>query len=218
MSLPIAIPQATVVNTSERHHRFGVIFIPSHPGTLQASSMFHTAIPSGLTHSRSPTRGTRDNLSLRYICQHDRAVISRPGVWLRCDGGEDNSPAEPTSPANPVSIHIPAKGVSTWLHQPRYIAYHSMVEDYPKTLMELERRFSDDAACREYLASLRWPKGFVCPGCRGRQGLAIRRGLWRAKHVGGRHRLLQEQFFRTVSCRWWYGSARYGRLPAKKTA
>ena len=56
-----------------------------------------------------------------------------------------------------------------------------MAEDYPKTLMELERRFSDDAACREYLASLRWPKGFVCPGCGGHQGLAIRRGLWRCQ-------------------------------------
>ena len=56
-----------------------------------------------------------------------------------------------------------------------------MIEDYPKTLIELERRFSDDAACREYLASLRWPKGFVCPCCGEHQGLAIRRGLWRCQ-------------------------------------
>lgn len=56
-----------------------------------------------------------------------------------------------------------------------------MTENYPKTLIELERRFSDDVACREYLASLRWPKGFVCPSCRGHQGLTIRRGLWRCQ-------------------------------------
>lgn len=54
-----------------------------------------------------------------------------------------------------------------------------MAEDYPRTLMELERRFSDDAACRAYLAALRWPDGVVCPICGGREGLAIRRHLWR---------------------------------------
>jgi len=143
LSLPIAIPQATVVNTCERHHRFGVIFIPSHPGTLQASSMFHTAIPSGLTHSRSPTRGTRDNLSLRYVCQHNRAVISRPGVWLRCDGGEDNSPAEPTSPANPVSIHIPAYHLAMpglWRF-PRHITHDSSEPHVPSGENNLKAEF-----------------------------------------------------------------------------
>jgi transposase-like protein len=54
-----------------------------------------------------------------------------------------------------------------------------MAEDYPRTLMELERRFGDEAACRAYLFALRWPDRFVCPACGGCQGLAIRRGLWR---------------------------------------
>jgi transposase-like protein len=52
------------------------------------------------------------------------------------------------------------------------------VEDYPRTLTELERRFSTDEACRQYLASLRWPEGFVCPGCQGRQAWVMTRGLW----------------------------------------
>jgi len=52
------------------------------------------------------------------------------------------------------------------------------VEDYPRTLTELERRFSTDEACRQYLASLRWPEGFLCPGCQGRQAWAMTRGLW----------------------------------------
>ncbi len=56
-----------------------------------------------------------------------------------------------------------------------------MVEDYPRTLMELERRFNDDAACRAYLFALRWPEGFVCPACGCRKGLAIRRDLWRCQ-------------------------------------
>jgi len=43
------------------------------------------------------------------------------------------------------------------------------MEDYPMTLAELESRFATDAACREYLASLRWQDGFVCPKCGKRQ-------------------------------------------------
>lgn len=54
-----------------------------------------------------------------------------------------------------------------------------MEEDYPRTLMELEQRFSDETACLEYLRALRWPQGFVCPSCQENQGLAIRRNLWR---------------------------------------
>ncbi len=56
-----------------------------------------------------------------------------------------------------------------------------MVEDYPRTWMEFERRFGDESACRAYLFGLRWPQGFVCPGCGGRHGLAIRRDLWRCR-------------------------------------
>jgi transposase-like protein len=54
-----------------------------------------------------------------------------------------------------------------------------MAEDFPKTMLELERRFSDDATCRSYLAALRWPEGFVCPRCSARKSLQIRRDLWR---------------------------------------
>lgn len=41
------------------------------------------------------------------------------------------------------------------------------VEDYPRDLLELEARFSTEAACREYLFQLRWPDGFRCPRCGG---------------------------------------------------
>jgi transposase-like protein len=39
------------------------------------------------------------------------------------------------------------------------------MEDYPKTLMDLEKRFSTEEACRDYLFELRWPSGFCCPRC-----------------------------------------------------
>lgn len=39
------------------------------------------------------------------------------------------------------------------------------MEDYPRTLLDLEHRFSTDQACRAYLFALRWPEGFICPRC-----------------------------------------------------
>ena len=50
-----------------------------------------------------------------------------------------------------------------------------MDEDFPKTLLELERRFSTEEACAEYFAALRWPDGWVCPRCSGADALSIRR-------------------------------------------
>jgi len=51
-----------------------------------------------------------------------------------------------------------------------------MTEDYPRTLLEMERRFATEEQCRAYLATLRWPDGFVCPKCGGRKAWAARRG------------------------------------------
>jgi len=44
--------------------------------------------------------------------------------------------------------------------------------------MELEQRFSDEEACRQYLFDLRWPEGFRCPRCQGSQAWKMSRGLW----------------------------------------
>ena len=38
-----------------------------------------------------------------------------------------------------------------------------MAEDYPKTILELEKRFGYEAAYRICLCTLRWADGFVCP-------------------------------------------------------
>ena len=53
-----------------------------------------------------------------------------------------------------------------------------MSEDYPRTLQELEQRFSCDEACATYLAFLRWA-GWVCPRCAGREAWPVRRERWR---------------------------------------
>jgi predicted RNA-binding Zn-ribbon protein involved in translation (DUF1610 family)/transposase-like protein len=45
--------------------------------------------------------------------------------------------------------------------------------DFPRSLLEFQRRFPDDAACAAYLAAVRWPDGFVCPQCGGRQACRL---------------------------------------------
>ena len=57
-----------------------------------------------------------------------------------------------------------------------------MSEDFPRTLWELERRFSTESACREYLFALRWPEGFRCPSCGNREARDIGRNLWHCGH------------------------------------
>jgi len=53
------------------------------------------------------------------------------------------------------------------------------MEDYPKTLVELEQRFSTEEACRGYLFQLRWPEGFRCPVCAHSEAWKLRGGLFK---------------------------------------
>lgn len=53
------------------------------------------------------------------------------------------------------------------------------MEDYPKNLAELEKRFFNDEACLEYLSDLRWPDGFRCPRCNGHKAWKMKCGLFR---------------------------------------
>lgn len=48
------------------------------------------------------------------------------------------------------------------------------MEEYPRNLLELEAAFSTETACRDYLARLRWPKGFRCPQCGGGKAWPVR--------------------------------------------
>ena len=58
------------------------------------------------------------------------------------------------------------------------------MEDYPRTLLELETRFASEEACRDYLFRLRWPEGFCCPRCSGRKAWGTKRGLWSCAGCG----------------------------------
>ena len=47
-------------------------------------------------------------------------------------------------------------------------------EEYPRNLSEFEAWFATEQACRDYLFRLRWPEGFRCPRCDGRQYWPVR--------------------------------------------
>src|SRR5438046_9969982 len=49
--------------------------------------------------------------------------------------------------------------------------------------MELEASFASEAACRAYLARLRWPTGFRCPRCGSEKGWPVR-SLWECGGCG----------------------------------
>jgi transposase-like protein len=58
------------------------------------------------------------------------------------------------------------------------------MEDFPRTLQELESRFATDAACRAYLLQIRWPEGISCSRCQGQKGWWTSRGLWTCRKCG----------------------------------
>ena len=58
------------------------------------------------------------------------------------------------------------------------------MEEYPRTLRELDEQYGTEAACREYLEQMRWPDGFVCPHCSGRRSWRTERGLWMCGDCG----------------------------------
>lgn len=43
----------------------------------------------------------------------------------------------------------------------------------PATLEEFQRRFVTEPACRDYLIRVRWPDGFRCPACEGREAWMV---------------------------------------------
>ena len=56
--------------------------------------------------------------------------------------------------------------------------------DYPGTYQDFREWFPDDASCVDYLESLRWPDGFVCPVCGPGGGWRTARGLWMCAGCG----------------------------------
>ncbi len=50
--------------------------------------------------------------------------------------------------------------------------------DYPGTFGDFQDWFPTDRACFDFLATLRWPAGFVCPRCTSKEYWRTGNGLW----------------------------------------
>ena len=92
------------------------------------------------------------------------------------------------------------------------------VEDYPRTQVEFDERFTTEEACRSYVAHLRWPTGFSCPGCGGTKAWLVRTLLWQCTGCGRQTsltagtifqgtRLPLRTWFRAI---WWVTSQKTG--------
>lgn len=55
------------------------------------------------------------------------------------------------------------------------------MEDYPGTILEFEKWFSTEEACREYLYQIRWTDGFICPRCDHKEFWNLPKGMYRCK-------------------------------------
>jgi len=58
------------------------------------------------------------------------------------------------------------------------------MENYPRNMLELEKQFSTEKECLEYLSKVRWPEGFICPKCKGSKAWLTNRGLYHCSQCG----------------------------------
>ena len=56
--------------------------------------------------------------------------------------------------------------------------------DSPRSLLEFQQRFGDEAACAQYLVAMRWPDGFVCPVCGGGKAWRLETKAWTYECAG----------------------------------
>jgi transposase-like protein len=48
----------------------------------------------------------------------------------------------------------------------------------PRSLLEMQKAFPDEAACAAFLFEQRWPKGFVCPRCGDGRAILLKSRAW----------------------------------------
>ena len=52
------------------------------------------------------------------------------------------------------------------------------MSDFPRSVIEFQQRFADEAACVKYLFAARWPAGFICPACGKRKAWQLQTKPW----------------------------------------
>ena len=85
------------------------------------------------------------------------------------------------------------------------------MDDYPRTLMEFERRFASEEACRTYLVQRRWPEGVRCLRCTSPSVWATARGLYHCPFCGFQTSVLAGTIFQDTKAdlRLWFRAMWY---------
>lgn len=80
------------------------------------------------------------------------------------------------------------------------------MEDYSRSLMEFEARFSREESCRDYLYQMRWPDGFRCPRCSHEEAWPIRATLFQCVNCGYRTSVIAGTIFQDTKkpLRLWF--------------
>jgi hypothetical protein len=63
-------------------------------------------------------------------------------------------------------------------HKANKSVREASMSDFPRSLLEFQSRFPDEAACVAYLFTARWPHGFICPACGGSKAWQLQTKAW----------------------------------------
>jgi transposase-like protein len=85
------------------------------------------------------------------------------------------------------------------------------MSDYPRTVLEFNERFHDDAACRTYLESIRWPEGARCPRCPQAKVWTMKVPFYRCAFCGHDFTVTAGTLFADthLPLRWWFQAMWY---------
>jgi len=85
------------------------------------------------------------------------------------------------------------------------------VDDYPRTLLEFERQFASEEACRAYLVQVRWPSGVRCLRCQHTNVWPTSRGLYHCARCGFQTSVLAGTIFQDTKqdLRLWFRAIWY---------
>jgi len=87
----------------------------------------------------------------------------------------------------------------------------SPVEPYPQTIIEFREWFATEPACRNYIAKLRWPDGFVCPRCQAAKAWTMKREKFWCRKCGYQVSVTAGTLFHDTHkpLRLWFEALRY---------
>ena len=94
----------------------------------------------------------------------------------------------------------------------------TITEDFPKSEIEFDLRFSNPSACYDYLFSLKWPNGFVCKKCKTETYWVSKRQLYICTKCEHQHSLtagtIMDSSKKPITywfkAMWWFTTRRSG--------